>query len=48
MECHGKTDTNHNVKNSRYEIIGGSCATIMESYVFYPWLLKIAGVANGL
>ena len=39
---------NHNVKNPRYYLIGGSCADIMGSYVFDPWLLKMAGVANEL
>ena len=36
-------NTNNNVKNSRYQIIGGSCSAIMGFYVFDPWLLKISG-----
>ena len=41
-------DTDNNFKNSRYHLIGGSCAAIMGSYVSYPWLLKMAGVFNKL
>ena len=39
-------DTNHNVKNSRYQLIGGSSAAVMGRYVFDPWLLKVAGVPS--
>ena len=41
-------DTNHNVKNSRYQLIGGSSAATIGSFVFDPWLLKEAGVAKEL
>ena len=34
-------DNNHNVKNSRYHLIFGSCAAIMGYYVFDPWLLLL-------
>ena len=41
-------DTNHNVKNSRYQLIGGSSAASIGSYVFDPWMLKDAGIAQEL
>ena len=33
-------DTNHNVKNLRYQLIGGSSAASIGRYTFDPWLLK--------
>ena len=33
-------DTNHNVKNARYQMIGGSSPAVFGSFVFDPWLLK--------
>jgi hypothetical protein len=41
-------DTNHNVKNCRYQMIGGSCAAVLGMFCFDPWSLKIAGVAQEL
>ena len=38
------TDPNHNVKNGRYQWIGGSSAAVMGFYVFNPSYLKLAGV----
>ena len=35
-------DTNHNVKNLRYQLIGGSSAASIGRYTFDPWLLKEA------
>ena len=34
-------DNNHNVNNSRYHLIFGSCADIMGYHVFDPWLLLL-------
>ena len=36
------------VKKSRYQLIDGLCTDIMGSYVFDPWLFKMAIVANEL
>ena len=41
-------DTNHNVKNARYQLIGGSSSTVLGSYVFDPWYLKLAGINQKL
>ena len=41
-------DTNHNVKNCRYQLVGGSCAAAIGFYCFDPWLLKMSGVAKEL
>ena len=35
-------DTNHNVNNTRYNILGVNCATIPDSHIFNPWLMKIS------
>ena len=41
-------NTNHNVKNCCYELVGGYCAAVFGLYCFEPWLLKMAGVAKEL
>ncbi|KAL7427142.1 hypothetical protein ACHAXM_000726 [Skeletonema potamos] len=41
-------DTNHNAKNNRYQILGGSSAASIGNYVFDPNLLVQAGVATEL
>lgn len=41
-------DTNHNVKNLRYQLIGGSSCAVIGSYVFDPWYLKLAGIHQKL
>ncbi len=41
-------DTNHNVKNLCYQLIGGSWAASIGSHVFDPMLLKLAGVKGEL
>ena len=35
-------DTNHNVKNNRYQLSGGSLVVSIGYYAFDPWLLKMA------
>ncbi len=35
-------DTNHNVKNSRYQLIGGSLPASISAYVFDPTLIRLA------
>ena len=32
--CVGLIDINHNVKNNRYQMIGGLCAEILGGYVY--------------
>ena len=41
-------DTNHNVKNVRYQLVGGSgdVPTVLGNYIFDTALLKMAGVAK--
>ena len=41
-------DTNHNVKNCRYQLVGGSSPASIGSYVFDPALLRIAEVSRKL
>lgn len=41
-------DTNHNVKNARYQLIGGSSPACIGRYVFDPSLLKLAEVNQKL
>ena len=42
------TDTNHNVKNNYYHMIGGSCAAIIGGYVYAIGILQAAGVTREL
>ena len=42
----GLIDTNHNVKNNRYHMIGGSCASIIGQYVYGIGLFKAAGATR--
>ena len=42
------TDTNHSVKNCRYQLVGGYCAYVIGLYCFDPWLLKMTGVSKEL
>ena len=42
----GFIDTNHNVKNNRYQMIGGSFAAIIEGYVYDIGLIQAAGVTR--
>ena len=44
----GLIDKNHNVKNDRYHMIGGSCAKILGGYVYNKGLLQAAGVTREL
>ena len=44
----GLVDTNHNVKNNRYQMIGGSFAAIIEGYVYDIGLIQAAGVTREL
>ena len=44
----GLIDTNHNVKNNRYQMIGGSCAAIIGGYVYGIWILQSVGVTREL
>lgn len=41
-------DTNHNVKNARYQLIGGSSCAVFGRYVFDPWYLKLARINQKL
>ena len=41
-------DTNHNVKNARYQLIGGSSCAVIGSYVIDPWYLKLASISQKL
>lgn len=41
-------DTNHNMKNFRYMLVGGSCVVFIGNYVLDPQLLVIASVPNDL
>jgi hypothetical protein len=41
-------DTNHNVKNRRYQLIGGSSAAVIGKYVLNLSLLKMTGIAKEL
>ena len=41
-------DTNHNVKNCRYQLVGGYCAVLIGLYCFGTWLINMAGVAKEL
>jgi hypothetical protein len=42
------TDPNHDVKNHRYQLIGGSSPASRRYFVFDSFLLKLAGVAKEL
>ncbi len=41
-------DTNHNVKNCRYQLLGGSSPASIGGYVFDPALLRLAKVSQKL
>jgi hypothetical protein len=41
-------DANHNVKNTRYQLIGGSSCAVIGSYVLDPWYLKMANIHQNL
>jgi hypothetical protein len=41
-------DTNHNVKNSRYQLFGGSSPASIGAYGFYPALIRLAKVNQKL
>ena len=41
-------NTYHNVKNARYQLIGGSSCAVIGSYVLDPWYLKMAGIHQTL
>ena len=43
-----RTDPNHDVKNHRYQLIGGSSPASIGYFVFDSFLLKLAGVAKEL
>jgi hypothetical protein len=40
--------TNHNVKNARYQLIGGLLCAVIGSYVLDPWYLKMANIHQQL
>ena len=42
------TDTNHNVKNARYQLIGASSASVLVENVFDPCLLRLAKIVQQL
>ena len=44
----GFIDTNHNVKNNRYQMIGGSCTAIIGGYLYDIGLLQAAEVTREL
>ena len=50
LQCHniGLTDTKYNIKNNRWQNLGGSCAAVMVGYLFDPGLFYIAGVYHKL
>ena len=39
-------DHNHNIKNSIYQLLGGSSPASIGRYFFDPWMLKQAGIAQ--
>lgn len=41
-------DTNYNMKNLRYQLVGGSSITVLGKEVVDPFLLKIAGITTEL
>ena len=41
-------DTNHNVKNSRYQFIGGLSKASISAYIFDPMLICLAKVSQKL
>jgi hypothetical protein len=41
-------DTNHDVKNSRYQLIGGSSPALIGAYIFDPVLIRLAKVNQKL
>ena len=40
------TDPNRNIKNSRYQLLGGSSHASIGRYFFDTWMLKQAGIAQ--
>ena len=44
----GFIDTNHNMNNNRYQIIGGSCTEILGGCLYGIGLLQAAGVTREL
>ncbi len=42
------TDTNHNVKNARYQLIGGSLCAVIGSYILDPWYLMMVDIHQNL
>ena len=44
----GLINTNHNMKNNCYQMIGGSCAAILGGYVYDIGLLQADGVTREL
>ena len=42
------TDKNHNVKNSRYQIIGAYSSAVLGEDLFDPWLLRLAKIVQQL
>jgi hypothetical protein len=41
-------DTNHNVKNTRYQLIGGLLCAVIGSHVLDPWYLKMVNIHQKL
>ena len=39
-------DTNHIIKNLRYQLLGGPSPAYFGLYVFGPWLLKLAKISK--
>jgi hypothetical protein len=44
----GSTDTNHNMKSWRYQIVGGSCAVTIGTCVLDADLLRLSGISADL
>ena len=44
----GLIDTNHNVKNNRYHMIGGLCAEIIGGYMYGIGIPQAAGLTREL
>jgi hypothetical protein len=42
----GLVDSNHNYKNFRYQVIGGSCVLVLGNYIIDPQMLVLCGVAK--
>ena len=39
-------DTNHNINNFRYQLLGGLSPAYFGLYMFDPWILKLASISQ--